>query len=165
MLTHYVGDACQPLHISYLHDGDPLRKFENTFQKGKKAGETEERPLGQGVHAAYEDAMISAYRKDILSAQNDAESSESELVESGFAAARRTFEMMRTTYNTLPPIEIVDAFVPSKASRRSAPSSSGKNSASAPSRSCKAARICLPSSGRAPGTSAMAKTPSHRREP
>ena len=25
VLTHYVGDACQPLHISYLHDGDPTR--------------------------------------------------------------------------------------------------------------------------------------------
>src|SRR6185503_2557605 len=23
VLTHYVGDACQPLHISFLHDGDP----------------------------------------------------------------------------------------------------------------------------------------------
>ena len=23
VLAHYIGDACQPLHISYLHDGDP----------------------------------------------------------------------------------------------------------------------------------------------
>ena len=112
VLTHYVGDACQPLHISYLHDGDPLRKFEYTFKKGKKAGETEERPLGQGVHAAYEDAMISAFRKDVLSGlKKTPKAAKSELVESGFAAARRTVEMMRATYDTLPPMEIVDAFV------------------------------------------------------
>jgi hypothetical protein len=23
VLAHYVGDACQPLHISFLHHGDP----------------------------------------------------------------------------------------------------------------------------------------------
>jgi len=35
VLTHYIGDACQPLHISYLHDGDPLRAYEYTFQEGR----------------------------------------------------------------------------------------------------------------------------------
>jgi hypothetical protein len=66
VLAHYIGDACQPLHISYLHDGDPLQKVTYTFKKGKREGEQEERPFGQGVHSAYEDAMISAFRKNIL---------------------------------------------------------------------------------------------------
>jgi hypothetical protein len=46
VLTHYVGDACQPLHISFLHDGDPNRPVEHTFSRGKRAGQTEQR-LGQ----------------------------------------------------------------------------------------------------------------------
>jgi hypothetical protein len=66
VLTHYIGDACQPLHISYLHDGDPLRPIEHTFSKGKKEGEEELRPLGQGVHSAYEDTMVNDNRAAIL---------------------------------------------------------------------------------------------------
>ena len=30
VITHYLGDACQPLHISYLHDGDPLQPVSRT---------------------------------------------------------------------------------------------------------------------------------------
>ena len=63
VLTHYVGDACQPLHISYLHDGDPNRPVEHEFTRGKKAGTTEMRPLGAGVHSAYEDKMVFDHRK------------------------------------------------------------------------------------------------------
>src|SRR5262249_24786943 len=63
VLTHYIGDACQPLHISYLHDGDPNDPVTHTFSKGKKAGQREERPKGQGVHSAYEDKMIFDHRK------------------------------------------------------------------------------------------------------
>src|SRR5262249_24000053 len=33
VLTHYVGDACQPLHISYLHDGDPEKPVTHTFTR------------------------------------------------------------------------------------------------------------------------------------
>jgi hypothetical protein len=112
VLTHYLGDACQPLHISFLHDGDPLRKVEHTFQKGKHAGETEERPLGQGVHSAYEDAMVNAHRKDILDAlKATPKVTKAELIDNGFEAAKRTIEMMRTTFNLLPPPEIVEAFI------------------------------------------------------
>ena len=30
VLAHYVGDACQPLHGSYLDDGDPFRNPDGT---------------------------------------------------------------------------------------------------------------------------------------
>ena len=111
VLTHYVGDACQPLHISYLHDGDPLQKVKYTFKKGKHEGETEERPLGQGVHSAYEDAMVSAFRKDILAGlKATPKASKAELIGSGFEAANRTVAMMRDTFNTIPPADIVEAF-------------------------------------------------------
>ena len=39
-LTHYVGDACQPLHVSYLHAGIPGHET--------------------NVHGDYEDKLIDA---------------------------------------------------------------------------------------------------------
>ena len=66
VLTHYLGDACQPLHISYLHDGDPEQPVEHVFSKGKKAGQSKMEALGSGVHSAYEDTMVHENREAIL---------------------------------------------------------------------------------------------------
>jgi hypothetical protein len=112
VLTHYVGDACQPLHISYLHDGDPKRPVEHTFSRGKKEGQTETRPLGQGVHSAYEDAMVFAHREDILAGlESTPKVAKSEMITSGFEAARKTIEMMRNTFKAIPPMDLVQAYV------------------------------------------------------
>jgi hypothetical protein len=112
VLTHYIGDACQPLHISYLHDGDPLRPVKHVFSKGKREGETELRPLGNGVHAAYEDDMVFGNRKAILDAlKKTPKVDASELVDNGFAAAKATISMMRTTFKLMPPADIVQAYV------------------------------------------------------
>ena len=112
VLTHYVGDACQPLHISYLHDGDPENPFEHTFTKGKKEGETELRPLGQGVHSAYEDAMVHDHRDEILKElKKTPKVAKSELITTGFEAARATIELMRSTFKSIPPKKLVQAFV------------------------------------------------------
>jgi hypothetical protein len=111
VLTHYIGDACQPLHISYLHDGDPLQKFEYTFKKGKHEGVTEEGPLGKGVHSAYEDAMVSAFREEILDGlKATPKATKTELVDDGFEAAKRTVVMMRDTFKAIPPVDLVEAF-------------------------------------------------------
>ena len=115
MLTHYIGDACQPLHISYLHDGDPERAFTYTFTKGKKAGQTEERPLGQGVHSAYEDEMVNANRDLILTGLLQTPTvKKAELVANGFEAAKAVIAMMRATFTKIPPMDIVNAFVAHK---------------------------------------------------
>ena len=112
VLTHYIGDACQPLHISYLHDGDPTQPQEHVFSTGKKAGQTELRPLGEGVHSAYEDAMVFANRETILDGlKQTPKVARDELISTGFEAARLTIEMMRTTFETVPPADIVDAFL------------------------------------------------------
>jgi hypothetical protein len=112
VLTHYVGDACQPLHISYLHDGDPKRPVEHTFSKGKKAGTTEERPMGQGVHSAYEDAMVFAHRKEILKGlEKTPKAKKSEYVANGFEAAKQTIALMRRTFGLLPPEEMVQTYI------------------------------------------------------
>ena len=41
ILSHYVGDACQPLHISYLFNGDPDRAKPGLV-RDRRAGKTEE---------------------------------------------------------------------------------------------------------------------------
>jgi hypothetical protein len=112
VLTHYVGDACQPLHISYLHDGDPNRPVEHEFSKGKKAGTTEMRPLGQGVHSAYEDAMVFAHRAEILEGlKRTLKVRKSELITNGFEAAQKTIDMMRGVFAQIPPMDMVDTYV------------------------------------------------------
>jgi hypothetical protein len=112
VLSHYIGDACQPLHISYLHDGDPLRPYEYTFQKGKKAGQTESRPLGQGIHSAYEDKMVFDHRADILEKlKQTAKVKKSERIGTGQEAAIETVALMRRTFKALPPAKLLQTFI------------------------------------------------------
>jgi len=91
-LTHYVGDACQPLHVSYLHAGIP--GHETT------------------VHGDYEDKLIDANMTDIFEKINALDNTvkASELVTGGKAAARLVIELMRATHKTLPPMDIINAF-------------------------------------------------------
>ncbi len=112
VLTHYLGDACQPLHISYLHDGDPLQPQDHVFSRGKKEGQSEGRPLGQGVHSGYEDTMVFDHRTEILAALGKTpQVKPGELVKTGIAAARLTIELMRSTFGLIEPRKLVDAFV------------------------------------------------------
>ncbi|UFZ07934.1 hypothetical protein LQG66_17245 [Bradyrhizobium ontarionense] len=112
VLAHYVGDSCQPLHISYLHDGDPERPVKHVFSKGKKAGQTKLQPLGSGVHSAYEDAMVFQNRVAILDGlKQTAKVQQSELVGSGREAAIATIRLMRNTFKAVPPAKIVQAYV------------------------------------------------------
>ena len=112
VLTHYCGDACQPLHISYLHDGDPNRPVKHTFTKGKKAGQSEKRPEGQGIHSAYEDKMVFDHRDLILDGlKKTPEVKEEERITTGFDAAKLTIELMRNTFDLLPPPKMVDCYI------------------------------------------------------
>ncbi|MGO7265421.1 MULTISPECIES: zinc dependent phospholipase C family protein [Rhizobium] len=115
VLTHYVADACQPLHISYLHDGDPRQPVTRVVHHRTGVVEDVSEPLGKGVHAAYEDKMISANRKAIIDALDAAnEVKKSELIETGKAAADLTVKLMRQTFAELPPATIVASFVDAK---------------------------------------------------
>jgi hypothetical protein len=112
VLTHYLGDACQPLHISYLHDGDPERPVSHVFSKGKREGEEEIRPMGQGVHSAYEDAMIFAHRNDILAGlKKTAKVKKTERISTGLEAASKTIGLMRNTFKLIPPAELVQTYI------------------------------------------------------
>jgi hypothetical protein len=115
VLTHYVGDACQPLHISYLHDGDPEQPvMVRHVRHGVPVEEKE--ALGSGVHSAYEDAMVNAHRNDILEGlASTPKVKVSELIGTGVEAAWRTIDLMRTVFERLPPRKIVQLYADSDA--------------------------------------------------
>jgi hypothetical protein len=53
IITHYVFDACQPLHISYMHHGDPNGPTQ--FVKGKDTS------IAYGVHDEFDTQMVEIY--------------------------------------------------------------------------------------------------------
>jgi hypothetical protein len=121
VLAHYVGDACQPLHISFLHHGDPDHPVETTIThtKGKNAGKTETVNLSSGVHEDYEQTMFrdthgTAHEGEDLKSQLQAllnsGGSNGESVKGGRAAAIATVDLMKRTFATIAPKEICDAY-------------------------------------------------------
>jgi len=116
VLTHYIGDACQPLHISYLHDGDPEQPVTRTVHHQDGTDEEKVEPLGVGVHSAYEDAMVNANRKDILTGLvATPKVKAAELIQEGSEAAKATIGIMRTVFKRIPPRKIVQFYINSDA--------------------------------------------------
>ena len=77
IVSHYVGDACQPLHVSSWFNGDTSQMIDNP-KKGKP-NQPDKIPLGSGVHGAYEDDMVNFHIGDItpvVQADNDAAASQ-----------------------------------------------------------------------------------------
>jgi hypothetical protein len=99
-LAHYVGDACQPLHISELHHGyPPLKKGTVPYQ----------------VHAVYETQMLNvpAHAQALvkgLRAKINAHAAVKPTFAGGRGAAQRVVRLMMETFDRLPPHEIVDAY-------------------------------------------------------
>ena len=90
IIAHYVGDACQPLHVSHLHHG---------------AGEEE-----KGVHAAYETQMLNRFTIDLVQRVARVPRQTLPLVGSGREAAIATVALMRRTIQRLPPQRIIDVY-------------------------------------------------------
>jgi hypothetical protein len=122
VLTHYIGDACQPLHISYLHDGDPERATTRTVHHRDGTSERVKDPLGKGVHAAYEDEMINTHRQQILDGLSGVSKvKKGDLINTGFEAAKLTIALMRDTFSSIPPVDIVGAFLATQAEPKKRP--------------------------------------------
>lgn len=99
ILSHYVGDSCQPLHISYLFNGDPDRMSANNV------------PYAKGVHSAYEDDMVDnhvdALFGDVIA---QAQNHELVLVDGGQNAAIDVVRLMQFTFDLMKPMDIVEAY-------------------------------------------------------
>jgi hypothetical protein len=93
-MAHYVGDACQPLHVSSLHHGRP--------------GHPEE----EEVHAVYETRTLDRFAADIIAGVNEnLKSSKAKSdVKGGKGAAIRVIGLMRATVKLLPPLKVIEAY-------------------------------------------------------
>lgn len=93
-MAHYVGDACQPLHISYLHHG---------------ANPSESR-----VHSDYETALIDRKAGAELFPGVDAINKKvaaNEIIgANGKEAAKLVLHLMKATVDLLPPEEVLEAW-------------------------------------------------------
>ena len=96
VMAHYVGDACQPLHASFMHDGDPDDVDENGNVRAK------------GVHSAYETNMLKSKAPEIILKLNTelALAKPGTLVQSSLEAAQLVVAMMNDVHNLLPPVEM-----------------------------------------------------------
>ncbi|MFY0566703.1 hypothetical protein ACN28E_23085 [Archangium lansingense] len=94
ILAHYVGDACQPLHVSFLHHGRP--------------GHPEE----EDVHAVYETKMLDLRAAELIAGVNERvkRTHVTDTLQSGAAAADAVVQLMQATFDTLSPMEVIEAY-------------------------------------------------------
>jgi len=92
IMAHYVGDACQPLHVSHLHHGH---------------NESE-----AGVHSEYETKMLDRFAPEIIAGVNSKLKNKKAkpTVKGGHEAAILVIELMRKTIQMLPPQDVIDAY-------------------------------------------------------
>jgi len=94
--AHYVGDACQPLHISHLHHGRT---------SGAAKGE-------EKVHSFYDNNILDRYRAEMINGVNA--KLEGQKTASTFIgqvnAGHEVMGLMERTGNTIPPIEVIKLF-------------------------------------------------------
>jgi len=114
ILSHYVGDSCQPLHISYLFNGDPDRPIK-AIKKDPKTHEKKEgvQADGTGVHSAYEDDMVNNNVATLFPKVQELVDAAPwpTLVEGGQACAVAVVGLMESTFDKITPMDIVNAFI------------------------------------------------------
>jgi len=115
ILSHYVGDACQPLHISYMFNGDPADS-ETVERRNRRTHKMEEveQPRAAGVHSSYEDKMINYHVGEIIAGVDEDDTALPKRVKGGRNAAIAVVELMRQTFATIKPKAIVDEYMKHK---------------------------------------------------
>ncbi|KQW52209.1 MULTISPECIES: hypothetical protein [unclassified Roseateles] len=94
VLAHYIGDACQPLHVSHLHHGEA------------------DDPDDDEVHAVYETDMLDQAADEVVVGvkQRVADLAGRPLVNGPLGAADAVVQLMRRTMKALPPAEVLEVF-------------------------------------------------------
>jgi hypothetical protein len=114
LLSHYVGDACQPLHASMYADGYKDRPATKTHKKkGTDEIVEEDSYEGAGVHTTYETKMVDRYATELVEGIPQFLVAADILPEitTGKEAAVAIVQLMGRTAERLPPTEIVDAYI------------------------------------------------------
>ncbi|MET4804006.1 hypothetical protein ABIA96_006610 [Bradyrhizobium sp. LB11.1] len=113
ILSHYVGDACQPLHISYLFNGDPDRAKKGKV-RSRTTGEMVDGMIsyGAGVHGAYEDDMLDYHVDKLWPAVETAleKMPAGKLPANGKAAGWEVVTLMQKTFAKIKPMDIVELY-------------------------------------------------------
>jgi hypothetical protein len=95
ILSHYIGDACQPLHATKFYNGRPGHQNE------------------LGVHSSYETKMLDRFAADIIGKVNT--NLQNVTVTSdeigGHNAAISLIQLMRKCRQILSPLEIIEVYV------------------------------------------------------
>jgi hypothetical protein len=110
ILAHYVGDGCQPLHGSYMDDGDPMRNPDGSDAE-KMLGHA--KGYGAGTHSAYEDKMLDQNAEKVLSGLRRLLGSDHgmDLVSGGQNAGFAVVDLMKRTSSRIKPLDLVEAYV------------------------------------------------------
>lgn len=120
VLAHYVGDASQPLHCSYMHHGHPPmltrngRKYPVPRDSDKFKAFKETSPAE--VHAIYEQGMIEVDTPAVLAGVDHelaSMPSNPDDIQSGHDAAVEILRLMHAAQARLSPDDIIDADDPS----------------------------------------------------
>lgn len=119
--AHYIGDASQPLHGSIYSDGDSSR---TVTRHHPRTGEDEEVFYGNGVHTAFETAMIAEKAGQLFPLIKDElrghPSHGLPLLTSGKAMAKATVKLMDEVAGILAPMRILDSYEKAGAGTRKA---------------------------------------------
>lgn len=108
VLIHYMGDACQPLHSSYMSNGDPADVIPDEKHPGQNVMRAD------GVHSGYEDDMIEYGFKEMgLNALLQTEITRLAKdglpkITSGYEASKAAIALISATQSTLSPRTIVE---------------------------------------------------------
>lgn len=109
VIAHYVGDACQPLHGSYLSNGYQDRPVPSSGKSKKWQG--------QGVHSTYEDKMVDRFSTELLQAldaavkQPPAAGQAPPAIRTGKDAALATLKLMDVAAGIIAPSALCDAYI------------------------------------------------------
>jgi len=119
VMAHYVGDASQPLHCSFMHHGVPPMKTvdgrsypvprdSKEFQEFKNTPEAK-------IHGIYEETMLEVDPAGALAAVDEELQIQRQVVvdQSGHGAAKAVITLMHDAQTRLAPKTIIDADDPS----------------------------------------------------
>jgi hypothetical protein len=120
VMAHYVGDASQPLHCSYLHHGaPPMRKVNGRSYPVPRDSEEfkafKTTPEAK-IHGIYEENMLEVDTASALAAIDNELSGRSALKvdKSGHGAAKAVITLMADAQKRLEPMTIIEADDPSQ---------------------------------------------------
>ena len=112
-----MGDACQPLHISYRFDGDPDgdKEWRSVYDRKEHTKVDKLVPISKGVHGDFDKVMVEyntdKIQKNLPGLIQRRVRQAFNLVAGGREAAEVAVDLMRRTFDNVNPKEVCDEYV------------------------------------------------------